>query len=66
MTSQATYLTSGQVAEILGVNRATVRRWVNTGRIPAIKLPSGVARFRPEDIEAITATGLPAETAATA
>jgi excisionase family DNA binding protein len=39
-----------QAAEILGVHESTLRRWADDGRLPAVRLPSGVRRFRPEDV----------------
>lgn len=40
-----------QAAQHLGVHENTLRRWEQAGYIKAVKLPSGVRRFRPEDIE---------------
>lgn len=40
-----------EVARTLGVSENTIRRWEERGLIPAVRLPSGVRRFRPEDIE---------------
>lgn len=51
-----------QAAKALGVSENTIRRWEVRGLIPAVRLPSGVRRFRPEDIEAAKARmyeGLP-------
>jgi len=51
-----------QAAKALGVSENTIRRWEQRGLIPAIHLPSGVRRFRPEDIEGVKARmyeGLP-------
>ena len=45
------YLQVRQAAERLGVHENTVRRWEQVGWIHAIRLPSGVRRFRPEDVE---------------
>jgi excisionase family DNA binding protein len=42
-----------QVARTLGVHENTVRRWEERGLLRAVRLPSGVRRFRPDDIEAI-------------
>ncbi len=42
-----------EAARILGVHENTLRRWEQNGVLHAVKLPSGVRRFRPEDIEAI-------------
>ena len=44
-----------QVARTLGVHENTVRRWEERGLLHAVRLPSGVRRFRPEDVEAIRA-----------
>jgi excisionase family DNA binding protein len=42
-----------QVARTLGVHENTVRRWEERGLLHAVRLPSGVRRFRPKDIEAM-------------
>lgn len=42
-------------ARTLGVHENTVRRWEARGLLQAVRLPSGVRRFRPEDIEAMRA-----------
>jgi excisionase family DNA binding protein len=42
-----------QVARTLGVHENTVRRWEARGLLHAVRLPSGVRRFRPDDIEAV-------------
>lgn len=44
-----------EVARTLGVHENTVRRWEERGLLRAVRLPSGVRRFRPEDVEAIRA-----------
>lgn len=59
--AQEPLLTAPQVAELLSVSAETVRSWVKAGTIPHIKLPSGVARFRQADIDAILA-GTPVPT----
>lgn len=38
-------------ARELGVHENTLRRWEEKGLIRAVKLPTGVRRFRPEDVE---------------
>jgi excisionase family DNA binding protein len=53
MTQPRRYLTAAQVAKRLDVHPETVRAWVRTGKLKVVKLPSGVMRFRPEDIDAI-------------
>jgi putative resolvase len=40
-----------QAAEQLGVHENTLRRWERKGLIKAIKLPTGVRRFRRDDVE---------------
>ncbi len=44
-----------EVARTLGVHENTVRRWEERGLLRAVRLPSGVRRFRPEDVEAMRA-----------
>lgn len=51
-----------EAARALGVSENTIRRWEERGLIPAVRLPSGVRRFRRADIEAAQARmyeGLP-------
>ena len=48
----ARLVTARQVAELLGVTPKTVLRWTGRGLLPAIKLPSGAIRYRPEDVDA--------------
>lgn len=51
-----------EAARALGVSENTIRRWEERGLIPAVRLPSGVRRFRRADIEAARARmheGLP-------
>jgi len=45
-------LTTQQAASRLGVTPSTIRRWVDRGILTYVKLPSGVKRFREQDIEA--------------
>jgi len=50
-------------ARELGVSENTLRRWEARGLVRAVRLPSGVRRFRPEDIAALHAqmfSGFPA------
>ena len=44
-----------EVARALGVHENTVRRWEDRGLLRAVRLPSGVRRFRAEDVEAVRA-----------
>jgi excisionase family DNA binding protein len=51
-----------EAARTLGVHENTVRRWEERGLLHAVKLPSGVRRFRSEDVAAVRAqmfSGLP-------
>jgi excisionase family DNA binding protein len=45
-----------EAAEQLGVHENTLRRWEQAGLIRAVKLPTGVRRFRPEDVSQMRAT----------
>jgi excisionase family DNA binding protein len=38
-------------AQILGVHENTLRRWEQAGLIRAVKLPTGVRRFRRGDVD---------------
>jgi excisionase family DNA binding protein len=40
-------------ARELGVSENTLRRWAERGLLHAVRLPSGVRRFRAEDITAL-------------
>jgi putative resolvase len=40
-----------EAARRLGVHENTLRRWEQTGLIRAVKLPTGVRRFRAEDVQ---------------
>jgi excisionase family DNA binding protein len=42
-----------QAARVLGVHENTLRRWEERGLLQAVKLPSGVRRFRTEDVSAL-------------
>jgi excisionase family DNA binding protein len=44
-----------QAAGVLGVHENTLRRWEAQGYIRARRLPSGVRRFREEDVEELRA-----------
>lgn len=39
-----------EAARTLGVHENTLRRWESAGIIRAVKLPTGVRRFRREDV----------------
>lgn len=48
-------LTSAEVAEILRVSGATVRRWARAGKLPGVVVVAGNVRFRRDAIEALLA-----------
>jgi excisionase family DNA binding protein len=54
MTQEPTLLTTSEVARRLRVDAATVRRWCIDGQIAHVRLPSGVYRFYPADIDDLT------------
>ena len=43
-------LTAREVAAQLGISTGALLRWTRAGRVPAVKLPSGAIRYRPEAI----------------
>lgn len=43
---QSIFLTTGQAAEIAGVNRLTIRRWVQHGRLRAEKVGDFILVYR--------------------
>lgn len=63
MTQLPPLLTRAQAAEILCVDPNTVRRWSRDGKLFAIRMPSGIHKYRREDIEAIVNGGTPASAA---
>src|SRR4029453_7515464 len=48
----AEWPTLGQAAEYLGVAQSTVRKWSDSGRLPAFYTPGRHRRFRREDLDA--------------
>jgi excisionase family DNA binding protein len=40
-----------EAARRLGVHENTLRRWEQSGLVHAVKLPTGVRRFREEDVQ---------------
>lgn len=43
-------ITTGEAARMLGVSSETVRRWIKSGYLPAMFLPSGQARINKQSI----------------
>ena len=54
-------LTSKEVARVLGVSEASVKRWADSGLLPMEKTAGGHRRFRPEDVAVIRREGLSAD-----
>ena len=50
--SEPDWLTLGQAAKYLGVAQSTIRRWSDTGRVPAFYTPGGHRRYRRMDLDA--------------
>jgi excisionase family DNA binding protein len=44
-------VTARELAAQLGCSTGALLRWTRAGQVPAVKLPSGAVRFRPEEIE---------------
>lgn len=57
------YLSIGQVAESIGVDERSVRRWISAGIIPAFRIGSRVIRVPADGLEAAV-TRIPAAGAA--
>lgn len=50
-------LRTGKASEALGIHKVTLLRWIHTGLMPAIRLPSGEYRIRQSDIDLILTHG---------
>ena len=48
---QETWLSVGKIGKCCDVSRATVRRWIKTGRLSAIRLPGGHYRVDVADFK---------------
>jgi excisionase family DNA binding protein len=44
-------LTARSVADLLDVSPETILRWTRRGTLPAIRLPGGAIRYRPDELE---------------
>lgn len=49
-TKPQTYYTTEEVAEILKVNKESVRRWVRDGKLKSIKLSGKFIRISQDDL----------------
>jgi excisionase family DNA binding protein len=49
--TETDWLTLGQAARFLGVAQSTIRKWSDSGRVPAFYTPGGHRRFRRGDLE---------------
>jgi excisionase family DNA binding protein len=45
------WLTLGQAAKYLGMAQSTIRKWSDTGRLPAFYTPGGHRRYRRNDLD---------------
>jgi excisionase family DNA binding protein len=50
-TGEPDWLTLGQAAKFLGVAQSTIRKWSDSGRVPAFYTPGGHRRYRRRDLE---------------
>jgi excisionase family DNA binding protein len=50
------WLDLSDAAQLLGVHFSTLRRWVDTGKVPCIRTPGGRRRFRRSELEAFLAS----------
>ena len=46
-------LRPGEVSRLLGVDPKTLTRWADSGRLPAVVLPSGHRRYRFGEVRAV-------------
>jgi excisionase family DNA binding protein len=44
-------LTTREVADLVAVSPDTILRWTRRGAVPAIRLPGGAIRYRPEAVD---------------
>ena len=45
------YYSISQAAELLGVSRVSIWRWIRAGHLPVVRLGHRTARIRREDLE---------------
>jgi excisionase family DNA binding protein len=53
------YLMPGEAADLLGVTRDTIRRYVDSGLLEGIKTPGGQRRIDRQSVEQITGHNTP-------
>ena len=58
------YCTVSQAAELLGVSRTTIWRWIAAGKLPASKAGRRTTRIRRQDLEGLMAPARPRQQAA--
>ena len=51
------WLTLGQAAKYLGMAQSTIRKWSDSGRLPAFYTPGGHRRYRRSDLDQFLARG---------
>ena len=49
-TKSQTYYTTEEVADLLKVNKESVRRWVRSGKLKAVKLSGKFIRISQDDL----------------
>jgi excisionase family DNA binding protein len=49
--TESDWLTLGQAAKYLGMAQSTIRKWSDSGRIPAFYTPGGHRRYRRSDLD---------------
>jgi excisionase family DNA binding protein len=59
--NEPVYLTLPKVAERLGVSCRTARRWIDSGKLPCIRLPGGGVRVSVAGLEHALRTGKDAQ-----
>jgi excisionase family DNA binding protein len=52
-TIEADLLTVAEAAELLKVDRSTIRRWINTGTLPAYRVGQRFVRVRRADLSSV-------------
>jgi excisionase family DNA binding protein len=55
VTEPPELMTVAEVAAMFRVSDETIHRWCRSGTLPFIPMPSGLKRFRREEVEAILA-----------